>query len=103
MSSYKVDSKTNLPILYLQDDKQTLWKKFSETYSNGIKKTSFMGRLQDGPYRYREDLGGLCNICSEYFYNVFEELVNLIRNYAKDNINQVCYIYIFDLFSHKYL
>src|SRR5256885_15057156 len=35
MSSYKVDSKTNLPILYLQDDKQALWKKFSETYPNG--------------------------------------------------------------------
>ena len=28
ISSYKVDSKTNLPILYLQDDKQALWKNF---------------------------------------------------------------------------
>ena len=53
-----------------------------------------MRRLQDGSYRYHEDLGGLCNICSEYFYNVFEELANLIRNYAKD-IDQVCFVYIF--------
>ena len=69
-------------------------KKFSETYPNGIKKTSFMGRLQDRSYRYYENLGGLCNICSEYFYNVFEKLANLIRNYTKD-INQVCFVYIF--------
>ena len=53
-----------------------------------------MGRLQDRSYRYYENLGGLCNICSEYFYNVFEKLANLIRNYAKD-IDQVCFVYIF--------
>ena len=47
MSSYKVDSRTNLPILYLQDQKKALWTKFEETYPNGMKKTSFMARLAD--------------------------------------------------------
>ncbi|RGB24889.1 hypothetical protein C1646_821340 [Rhizophagus diaphanus] len=31
MSSYKVNSKTNLPILYLQDQKEALWTKFEES------------------------------------------------------------------------
>ena len=46
MSSYKVDPKTGLPILYLLDQKQTLWERFSETYPNGMKRTAFMGRLE---------------------------------------------------------
>ena len=67
MSSYKVDFKTNLLILYLQDNKQALQNKFSEIYPNGMKKTSFMKRLQDESYRYHEDLEGLYNIFSEYY------------------------------------
>ena len=50
MSSYKVDSKTNLPILYLKDTKEALWKKFESTYPDGIKRTTFIARLADGPY-----------------------------------------------------
>ncbi|CAG8768642.1 2249_t:CDS:1, partial [Cetraspora pellucida] len=46
MSSYKIDSKTNLPILYLHDNKTSLWKKFQQTFPNGMKKTSFMSGLQ---------------------------------------------------------
>jgi|SRR5581483_1601866 len=57
MSSYKVDPKTNLPILYLKDQKEALWHKFSEIYPDGMKRTSFMARLANGPFRYREDLG----------------------------------------------
>ncbi|RIB05719.1 hypothetical protein C2G38_2218909 [Gigaspora rosea] len=37
MSSYKVHSKTNLPILYLKDNKEALWKKYEATYPDGIK------------------------------------------------------------------
>ena len=29
MSSYKVDTKTQLPVLYLKDQKSVLWEKFS--------------------------------------------------------------------------
>jgi len=36
MSSYRSHSKSGLPIMYLQDDKQTLWKKFSEEYPNRL-------------------------------------------------------------------
>ena len=43
MSSYKIDPKTNLPILYLRDNKVALWKKFQQTFPDGMKKTSFMG------------------------------------------------------------
>jgi hypothetical protein len=89
MSSYKVD-KNGLPILYLQDGKNALWEKFSETYPNGMKRTAFMARLQDGPYRYRADLGGLCSACAEYGYAVFETLSNLVKTHVTDNNVQVC-------------
>ena len=57
MSSYRVDPKTNLPLLYLKDDKEALWQKFEATYPDGIKRTSFMARLAGGRYVYRKDLG----------------------------------------------
>ncbi|RHZ77157.1 hypothetical protein Glove_184g91 [Diversispora epigaea] len=76
MSSYKVDPRTNRPILYLLDQKESLWKRFSEIYPNGMKRTAFMARIEDGPYKYREDLGGLCSICAEYGY---EDLAKIIR------------------------
>ncbi|CAB5190547.1 unnamed protein product [Rhizophagus irregularis] len=41
-SSYQVD-KNGSPILYMRDQKIKLWKKFEETFPNGMKKTSFMG------------------------------------------------------------
>ena len=37
MSSYRVDPKTNLLLLYLKDSKKTLWQKFEAAYSDGIK------------------------------------------------------------------
>jgi hypothetical protein len=56
MSSYKVDNESQLPILYLQDQKSALWKKYSEMYPNGMSRISFMLRLQNGRYKYRDDL-----------------------------------------------
>lgn len=79
MSSYAVDKKTGLPLLYLKDNKQTLWEKFEAMYPNGIKRTSFMARLVGGRYVYRQDLGGLCSICNDYDYEVFDFLVELIE------------------------
>ena len=95
MSSYKVDPKTGLPILYLLDQKQTLWERFSETYPNGMKRTAFMGHLENGPYRYREDLGGLCFICVEYGYNVFDDLIKIISFYVEDHKYQVYFFLYF--------
>ena len=89
MSSYKVDSKTNLPLLYLNDDKEGLWKKFEATYPGGIKCTSFMARLTDGPYVYRNDLGGLCSICNEYFYEVFNTLTSIVQLNVTDHEEKV--------------
>ncbi|PKC08808.1 hypothetical protein RhiirA5_399080 [Rhizophagus irregularis] len=72
MSSYKVDSKTNLPILYLQDQKEALWTKFEEIYPNGMKKTSFIARLADCSHiKYQEDMGELCLICNDYGFEAF--------------------------------
>ncbi|RHZ88328.1 hypothetical protein Glove_23g66 [Diversispora epigaea] len=79
MSSYSVDAKTGLPILYLKENKQSLWEKFEATYPDGIKRTSFMGRLANGQYVYRKDLGGLCNTCNDYGYVVFDLLITLIQ------------------------
>lgn len=81
MSSYQTDTKTGLPILYLRDQKLNLWNKFTETYPNGMKKTTFMARLQNSTnLRYRDDLGGLCQICNDYGFATFENLSNIIQN-----------------------
>ncbi|CAB4485152.1 unnamed protein product [Rhizophagus irregularis] len=84
MSSYKTDSETGLPVLYLQDTKALLWKKFSESFPNGMRRTSFMTRLQGNRYQYKEDLGGLCSTCNECGYEVFVEIEDLIDNYVSD-------------------
>ncbi|RHZ80672.1 hypothetical protein Glove_133g8 [Diversispora epigaea] len=67
-SSYKVDSKSNLPICYLRDQKSELWKKFEETYPNGMKKTLFMVRLANTT---------LCQICNDYEFEPFENLESI--------------------------
>ncbi|CAG8454715.1 133_t:CDS:2 [Diversispora eburnea] len=79
MSSYIVDKKMGLPLLYLKDNKQTLWEKFEATYPDSIKRTSVMGRLASGRYVYKQDLGGLCSICNDYGYEVFDLLIELIE------------------------
>ena len=68
ISSYHINQKTQLPVLYLKDQKSALWEKFSAIYSNGMKQTSFMAHLQNGWFKYRDDLGGLCLICNDYAY-----------------------------------
>ncbi|RHZ44282.1 hypothetical protein Glove_744g11 [Diversispora epigaea] len=85
ISSYRVDPKTNLPLLYLKDNKQSLWEKFEAIYPDGIKRTSFMTRLTNGRYVYRQDLGGLCSICNEYGYEVFDNLINTVNLYIEEN------------------
>ena len=89
MSLYKVDPQTKLPVLYLKDNKTALWEKFSETYPDGFKQTTFMTELARGRFQYREDLGGLCSICCQYGYDVFEDLVELISAQIKDLKYQV--------------
>ncbi|CAG8704179.1 11898_t:CDS:2, partial [Acaulospora morrowiae] len=79
MSSYKVDTKTGLPVLYLKENKTSLWKKFLETYPNGMKRTSFMARLENSRFVYRDDLGELCAICNEYEFGTFEDMVELVK------------------------
>ena len=79
-SSYKVN-KNGLPILYMRDQKIKLWKKFEETFPNGMKKTSFMGRLANcSNIKYRDDMGGLCLTCNEYGYTPFESLIAIAHN-----------------------
>ena len=95
MSSYKVHSKTNLPILYLKDNKEALWKKYEATYADGIKRTLFMAQLTNGQYIYRNDLEDLCSICNEYFYEVFDTLISLIRLNIANKEEKVVILYIF--------
>ena len=54
-----------------------------------MKRTSFMECLANGPFRYQKDLGGLCIICSEYGYQVFENLYALINVYILNKNIQV--------------
>ena len=84
MSSYKSDTSTGLPIVYLQDHKKALWERFHEQYPNGMKRTSFMTRLQEGRYVYKENLGGLCSECNECGYEVFGNIRTLITAHIED-------------------
>ena len=93
MSSYKVDAKTQLPVLYLKDQKSALWEKFSATYPDGMKRTSFMTRLQNSRFKYREDLGGLCLTCNNYGYQPFEDLIKLITTNFSNKVQKVCIKY----------
>jgi len=69
----------------LQNQVDQFWNCFNTSIKmnkrgpDGIKRTSFMARLANGQYIYRNDLGGLCSICNEYFYEVFDTLTSLIR------------------------
>ena len=85
MSSYHIDKKTQLPVLYLKDQKNVLWEKFSATYPDGMKWTSFMARLQNRRFKYCDDLRGLCSICNDYAYQPFEDLIKLV---SSNNINK---------------
>ncbi|CAJ0854178.1 6931_t:CDS:2 [Entrophospora sp. SA101] len=68
--------------------KESLWNKFSETYHNGMKRTTFLKQIKDGPFIYHEDLGGLCSICCEFGYEVFDDLKKLISVHIVDKSNQ---------------
>ena len=85
MSSYKTDI-SGLPVYYLKNSKDILWKRFNEEYPDGLKRTTFYGYLQGNRYIYKEDLGGLCSICNIYGYESFDELRKLIQ-YHISNLN----------------
>ena len=85
MSSYKVEPKTGLPILYLKENKISLWDKYLELYPNGMKRSTFMACLQNGQFKYQEDLGGLCATCNEYGYEIFSNLLELVKTKVKNN------------------
>ncbi|RHZ78758.1 hypothetical protein Glove_156g31 [Diversispora epigaea] len=53
-----------------------------------MKRTAFMARIEDGPYKYREDLGGLCSICAEYGYEIFDDLAKIIRLHIENLLVQ---------------
>ncbi len=89
MSSYKTDNASRLPIFYLQNHKQALWKQFHEQYPNGMQRISFMIRLDDKRFIYKEDLSGLCSECNEYGYQVFANIEELININITDLILQV--------------
>ncbi|RHZ85698.1 hypothetical protein Glove_62g34 [Diversispora epigaea] len=93
-SSYKIDPKSNLPICYLRDQKSELWKKFEETYPNGMKKTSFMIRLTNATHlKYRDDLGALCQICNDYGFELFKNLESIVREDISEKKNRFIYFY----------
>jgi len=94
MSSYKTDNKSGLPVLYLQDCKQALWEKFHEQYPDGMRRTSFMTRLEGGRFQYKDDLGGLCMTCNECGYLIFDEIENIIEMNIMDSGIRVNNYYI---------
>jgi hypothetical protein len=54
-----------------------------------MKRTSFMSRLQNSHFKYREDLGGLCITCNNYGYQPFEDLIELITINFPNKIRRV--------------
>ena len=81
--------------MYLQDDKQTLWKKFSEEYPNELRRTAFMTRLQGSRFVYQDDLGGLCSECNECGYEIFASINTIITAYLENESLKVLYSKIF--------
>jgi hypothetical protein len=77
----------------LKDTKEKLWKKYSELYPNGLKRTSFICRINKDQYKYKEDLEGLCITCDFYGYQIFDKLLNIINSSnlleKKDYINRI--------------
>ena len=49
-----------------------------------------MARIENGSYSYCEDLRGLCSICAEYRYEVFDDLAKIIRLHIENLLVQVC-------------
>ena len=89
MSSYKTVAKTGESVVYLKNTKDALWKKFKYNFPDGVKRTTFYTKLMGNQYVYREDLGGLCSICSSYGYETFEDIMNLIKEKVNDTESQV--------------
>ncbi|CAB4459606.1 unnamed protein product [Rhizophagus irregularis] len=86
MSSYKTDTLTGQPILYLQDHKKALWEQFSEQYPNGMRRTSFIIKLQGRRFVYQKNLGRLCSTCNDNSYLVFGDINILIVANISDEL-----------------
>jgi hypothetical protein len=89
ISLYKVNAKIQLPILYLKNQKNTLWKSFAGVYSDRMKHTSFMAHLQNNRFKYREDPGKLCLTCNDYEYQSIENLIELVNMNFSNKILRV--------------
>ena len=57
-----------------------------------------MARLANGQYIYRNDLSGLCSICNEYFYEVFDTLINLVKLNVNQELQVYNFKYLYELF-----
>jgi len=57
-----------------------------------MKRTSFMARLQNSRFKYREDLGGLCLTCNDYGYQPIENLIELITANLSNKTQKVSII-----------
>ncbi|RGB38604.1 hypothetical protein C1646_805969 [Rhizophagus diaphanus] len=80
----KTDCKAGAPIKYLRDTKQALWEKFHAEFPDGIRRTTFMTKLQENEYIHREDLDG-----GRYGYEVFDDIRKLIENIIIDIIKKI--------------
>ncbi|GBB91197.1 hypothetical protein RclHR1_18380003 [Rhizophagus clarus] len=104
LSSYKVDAKTGLPLKYLSDQNEALWKKFHKLYSNGMKRSAFLERLQKGPFvshnscinhclpfafgECDEEHMSECVECNEIF-NLFKELQSLLEDEQQEILKEL--------------
>jgi len=86
ISFYRNHSKSGLSIIYLQDHKKALWEKFSEEYSNGMRCTAFMTRLQGSRFIYKDDLGDLCLECNECGYEIFVSINTIITAHIRASV-----------------
>ncbi len=102
MSFYKTVSKFGKLIKYLRDTKQALWEKFHTEFPDRICHTTFMTKLQGNEFIYREDLGGLCSICSRYGYEIFDDIRKLIENKIVNIIKKVRFIWYNHNFIYNY-
>jgi len=89
MSSYQNHLQSGLPIMYLQNYKQSFWEKFSKEYPNGLHRTAFMTHLQGSRFVYQDNLEGLCSECNECEYEVFASINTIIITNVEDKFLKV--------------
>ena len=76
------------PVLWLKQNKNRLYEKYAEESKRNrrrtISKTMFYQGLEAGNFRELQEMAGLCNICTEYGAENFDNLYSVVDKLEKE-------------------